>query len=55
MRDGYFWPTGFWCDEKFDGDDCVQSDPTLSSFNADYYSQIMYDYATDYSADYQGN
>jgi hypothetical protein len=35
MQDHYCWPTGFWYDEKFDGDDPVVTDESLETFNAD--------------------
>jgi len=35
MRDGYFWPNGFWHDEKFLGDDSFISNRNYSTFNAD--------------------
>ena len=44
MRDHYCWIPGFWTDEKFDGDDPVVADEKLSTFNADYKTELIYDY-----------
>lgn len=44
--DGYFWPNGFWYDEKFMGDDPVIDNVKLNTFNADEKGQEMYDYVT---------
>jgi hypothetical protein len=55
MRDHYCWIPGFWMDEKFDGDDPVVSDETRSTFNADYKTQLMYDYVQEMIPGYRGN
>lgn len=35
MQDHYCWPSGFWFDEKFAGDDPVVINPNLETYNAD--------------------
>jgi lysosomal alpha-mannosidase len=55
MRDHYCWIPGFWTDDKFDGDDPVESDETLETFNADYKTELMYNYVMEMVEGYQGN
>ena len=56
MQDHYCWPTGFWYDERFDGDQPVVTNPKLETFNADRKIAEMYQYAKDQmSPHYQGN
>ena len=56
MQDHYCWPTGFWYDERFAGDQPVVDNPNLETFNADAKSLRMYLYAKAKMAPhYQGN
>jgi len=55
MRDHYCWITGFWYDERFDGDDPVVTDRNLDTFNADEKVQMLVEYITDMNENYKGN
>ena len=55
MQDHYCWVTGFWMDERFEGDDPVISNKKSQAFNADYYAELMYNYTIEMSSNYRGN
>lgn len=55
MPDHYFWPSGFWYDEKFDGDGPVITDETLDCFNGDTKSKLLRDYVLHLADHQRGN
>ena len=55
MRDHYCWISGFWYDERFDGDDPFVTDMTLDTFNAPEKVDLLVQYITEWAEDYRGN
>ena len=55
MRDHYCWISGFWYDERFDGDDPFVTDMTLDTFNAPEKVALLVQYITEWAEDYRGN
>lgn len=55
MKDGYFWPNGFWHDEKFLGDDSFVSSKKYSTFNAEEKMKNFLEYINEMAAGYRGN
>lgn len=55
MYDHYCYPTGFWFDDKFYGDDPVVTDETLETFNGDEKVGYLMKYIMHENEHYLGN